>query len=235
MCFNTCRINSVPRETHAQSHNSHAAFTLIELLVVLIIGVILVAMTIPMPGHSSTEKARRIKCVNNLKNVGLAFRIYSADNKGRFPWEIPDRTGGLRINYSPDPMTYILSITNELTTPKILQCRADSRDTRTDWTNWNQFSRTNLSYFISPDASQTLPQSFLVGDRNITNEFGALRPGLRSLSRTNNAAGWDQTIHKNQGNACMADGSVQQLSGARLRAQLQNTGQTNKSIKLSVP
>ena len=52
---------------------------------------------------------------------------------------------------------------------------------------------------------------------------------------TNGPAGWDETIHKNQGNACMADGSVQQLSSARLREQLRNTGLTNNHIKLSIP
>jgi type II secretory pathway pseudopilin PulG len=232
MRLNKHNIGGDPRETHAQSHDSHA-FTWVEMLVVIVIVVILVGMIIPA-GHPS-EKAGRIKCVNDLKNVGLAFRIYATDHGERFPWEISGTNGAIHINYSPDPMTYILPITNELSIPKILQCPEDIRYTKTDWTNWNQFSRTNLSYFISPDASGTFPQSFMAGDRNITNEFGRLLPGLRGLSRTNNMAGWDETTHKHQGNACMGDGSVQQLSSARLRDQLRNTGQTIKYIKLSVP
>ena len=39
-----------------------------------------------------------------------------------------------------------------------------------------------------------------------------------------NGAGWDNNVHQNQGNACMGDGSVQQLSAARLREQLRNSG-----------
>jgi prepilin-type processing-associated H-X9-DG protein len=128
-----------------------------------------------------------------------------------------------------------LPLTNELSNASILKCPEDPRAIKLDSTNWTGFSRANLSYFISPDAAETFPQSFLAGDRNITNQFGALRPGLRGLNRTNNTAGWDQTIHKSQGNTCMADGSVQQLSVARLRAQLRNTGQSGKYIKLSVP
>jgi prepilin-type N-terminal cleavage/methylation domain-containing protein len=223
------------RETHAQPHHSHAAFTLPELLIVLVIVVVLVGMIIPTPLHHP-QSGYRIKCVNNLKNVGLAFRIYSNDNNNRLPWQIPDpkdSKGATRVRYSDDPTTYILAVTNELVTPLIVKCAADKRNAVT---NWTQFTRTNLSYFISPDASETYPQSFLAGDRNITNKNGRLPAGLHHIPTTDVAAiGWDETIHKNCGNACMGDGSVQQLSSARLRDQLRNTSQTNKSIQLSIP
>jgi prepilin-type N-terminal cleavage/methylation domain-containing protein/prepilin-type processing-associated H-X9-DG protein len=235
MRFNKRESKGTAREMHASPHNSHAAFTLLELLVVLAIMLILVGMIMPPLSHPRAP-AYRIKCVNNLKNIGLAFRIYATDNNDRFPWQLPDSidaTNGNRILYSSDPTTYILAVTNELSTPFIVKCRAD---TRTEATNWAQFSRENLSYFISPDSAEIFPQSFLAGDRNITNKNGRLPPGLHDLSTTDVAAvGWDETMHKNQGNACMGDGSVQQLSTARLREQLRITGQTNKSIKLSIP
>lgn len=229
MCLNKRYIGRHVRESHAPPHNFHA-FTLVELLVVVAIVAIVFAM-IPMATPRAKGKARRIKCVNNLKNVGLAFRIYASDHMERFPWELSDQNGEIRINYSSDPTTYIRAVTDELSIPKIVNCPAD---TRFVVTNWSEFSRTNLSYFISPDASTKFPNSFMAGDRNITNINGRLRPGLRALS-TNAVVGWDETIHQHQGNTCMGDGSVQQLSGARLREQLSHTGQTNKSIKLSVP
>jgi prepilin-type N-terminal cleavage/methylation domain-containing protein len=230
MSLNKGKNPAGAREIRAQSRNFHAAFTLIELLVVLAIVVILVGMITP-PSHAPREKVHRIKCMNDLKNLGIAFRIYATDNHDRFPWEIPNQKDEIHINYLSDPSDYIRGLSNEISTPKILICPAD---TRKEATNWSQFSRTTLSYFISPDASQTFSNSFLAGDRNITNNLGALRPGLNTLS-TNGPAGWDKTNHKYQGNACMGDGSVQQLSSARFREQLRNTGQTNKDIKLSVP
>jgi hypothetical protein len=184
-------------------------------------------MILPAGTHDKA-KAPRIKCVNNLKNVGLAFRIYASDNNERFPWEISDWND--HISYSSDPTTYLRAVTNELFTPMV-SCPADTRPALTNWTG---FSRANLSYFISPDASATFPNSFLSGDRNITNRHGKLTPGLHAPSPIA-TVGWDKTIHKYQGNAAMGDGSVQQLSSARLREQLRNTGQTNKNIKFSIP
>jgi len=232
MRFNNHETKGSARETHAQPHNSHA-FTLIELLTILVITVTLLGVFLIYPMMNTGCKAPRgrIKCVNNLKNIGLAVRIYATDNNDHFPWEIPDQKGEIHINYLSDPAVYIRDLTNELSTPKILICPGDNRE---EATNWTQFSRTNLTYFISPDAAEPFPNSFLAGDRNITNILGRLPPGLRALS-TARPCGWDETIHKNQGNACMADGSVQQLSSARLREQLRNTGLPNNHIKLSMP
>lgn len=67
-----------------RSSRSPAAFTLTELLTVIAIIGILAAILIPLIGRAR-ESAARTKCMSNLRQIGIAIKLYSSDNKGFFP------------------------------------------------------------------------------------------------------------------------------------------------------
>jgi prepilin-type N-terminal cleavage/methylation domain-containing protein len=67
-----------------RDRNHNRAFTLVELLVVIGIITVLIALLLPVL-NSARERARRIMCASNLRQIGIALHIYANDNKGMYP------------------------------------------------------------------------------------------------------------------------------------------------------
>jgi prepilin-type N-terminal cleavage/methylation domain-containing protein len=137
------------------------AFTLIELLVVIAIIAILAALLLPALA-AAKRKAQRINCVNDLKQVGIAFRLWEGDNKDRYPMAVQTANGGaLEAVYSAldttptgpngyNECTIFTVMSNECNTPKILFCPGDNgvwgvgvnAVLRAAATNWAMFDPT---------------------------------------------------------------------------------------------
>jgi type II secretory pathway pseudopilin PulG len=209
---------------------SKSGFTFIALLVIIAVIAVLAAMLLPALA-SAKRKAQRINCVNNLKQLGLAYRIWEGDNGGKYPMDVPMAKGGTKeFITGADTFRHFQVMSNELSTPRILVCPAD---TRVAAASFVRLKNQNVSYFVGLDASDAYPQRFLSGDRNITGESDS-KNGILNLVPGQRAS-WTQEIHVNQGNVGLSDGSVQQYSNSGLQEALKNSGTPTNTWRIALP
>ena len=179
-----------------------------------------IALTVGiLPAFAKAKaKAQRISCVNNLKQIGIACRIYATDNQDRFPWQIPQAEGGTAHIAKPRTDTDALldndgkpifdvsawqhfqALSNELSNPKVLRCLGDGSVTQANTFQSTQpqgagrnvipYDKNSVSYWLRTDPEV---------DESRPNEVMVVCPH-----------------HNDQYNVLLTDSSVQQSSWMRL-------------------
>ena len=200
---------------------SRKAATLLELMVILaVIGVaaILLLPVLARPRHSSC----RPFCTNQLKQLGVAFRLWSLDQSDRFPMQVSTNEGGTRelVEYA-GVVPHLRLLSNELNSPKVLLCPTEQN--RTYATNFeSDLTPNHISYFVGVDVTETNEMAFLSGDRTLT-KVRPMTNGILELTK-NTAPGWTKELHDSKGNILFVDGHVEGTDTATLRKRVATTG-----------
>ena len=225
---NNCHYHS---DSKAATTRNNAGLTLIEVLVVMVVAMMLILLFLPYPRRMS--RAPRIQCVNNLRQTGLAFRIWEGDYSNSYPQAISQTNGGtMEFDTGANAFRHFQVMSNELSTPKVVFCPAETDRNRSIATNFFNFNNSNISFFVGVVSNDNNPSLILSGDHNLTNGT-RIRNGLLELT-SNNLTGWTAEMHNKVGNILLADGSVQEVSISGLNSAVANTGVPTNQIQMPI-
>jgi len=221
--------------TSQHSVPSRQAFSRLELLVVLFTLALLAAVALPVLA-GTRPRADRITCLNNLRQIGKAFNSWASDHDDRNPWFVLLSEGG-NVDYPlgsvrAEPWFQFSSISNELSSPKLLTDPADSISPHRIATSWDNnpnggllnagYRNDAVSYFLNVHSFYEIPRSLFVGDRNLGHgpspELCGFVGGYAWLLRPTDR--WINSIHGEAGNLVRTDGQVEQLTNRDLPSAL---------------
>jgi prepilin-type processing-associated H-X9-DG protein len=196
------------------------AFSLLELLVVIATIALLASLLLPALIQVK-GRAQQIKCVHQLREVGIAFHMFAHDHNSQFPMAVPTAAGGT-LEFAQNGrriggdfyfgFRHFQALSNELGSPKVLVCPADNRSAAQ---SFSLLSNEHLSYFVGINASYDQPGSVLAGDRNVR----VTGRGSETILYPGNTAPllWTADLHQFRGNLLFADAHVEERRGATTR------------------
>jgi len=162
-----------PRCANRRNH----ALTRVEVTVIIAVLAVLAAVILPVLAIDR-RRSKRINCANNLHGIGLVFKVWEPGQSDDYPMRVSTERGGAMEPAEHGNVAPIFQVmSNELGTPKILICPADTnRFTATNFSSG--FGNQNVSYFVGVDAADTYPQRILSGDDNLSVNGSQIKSGL---------------------------------------------------------
>lgn len=119
--------------------------------------------------HVAEQSGERVSCQNNMRQVGLAFKVWALEHNDRFPFNVSTNAGGTlelcapgNDGFDKNALTHFLVISNELGTPNLLVCPEDP--SKRPASGFSDLQPGNITYQLrtGKDVDSENPQEVLL-------------------------------------------------------------------------
>ena len=197
-----------------RSSTKQPAFTLVELLTVVTIISILSTLGLAAT-RGVTEKTKTSRCLNDLRQVGVAVQLYVGDNSGRFP----------NTSHQGVAASWTNTLAEFLKTNFLGRCCAVPKHRSKLTYAWNDALADAQGYGVTAPSFRSPSTTMVVTElaTNLTGEhfhFSGTRGGASRITPNQFRGEVNVTCHNSSANYLFADGHVENLRWTEVQSRL---------------